>query len=159
MARLIRWVAIAALLLLVGAFAVSRLGLDLGPSLEVARRSHAQGLGAAALAGDLGALLFAIALVQLIRLLGKLGMGEMFAASVTAAVRSFAFWLMLSAVVAIVGPALAALIGGFGGSVHRIELRLDLRDVMFVIAALVLFLLARMLDEAARLDRELKAFI
>ena len=49
--------------------------------------------------------------------------------------------------------------GGLGGSAHRIEIRLDLRDVMFVIAALVLFLLARMLDEAARLDRELKEFV
>ena len=157
-ARLVRWVAIAALLLLVGAFAAYRLGLDLGPSVEV-RGKSAEAPDHAAWGADLAALLFAIALVQLIRLLGRLGMGEMFAPSVTGAVRSFAFWLMLSAIVAIVAPPLIGLIGGLGGSAHRIEIRLDLRDVMFVIAALVLFLLARMLDEAARLDRELKEFV
>ena len=154
---MVRWVAIAALLLLVGAFTAYRLGLDLGPSVEV--RGKSGGPDHAAWGADLAALLFAIALVQLIRLLGRLGMGEMFAPSVTGAVRSFAFWLMLSAIVAIVAAPVIGMAGALGGSAHRIEIRLDLRDVMFVIAALVLFLLARMLDEAARLDRELKEFV
>ena len=158
-AQLIRWVAVAALLLLVGAFAVSGLGLDLGPSVEVARRPHGDRTPIAGVAASIAVLLFAIALVQLIRLLGRLGQGELFAPSVTGAVRSFAFWLMLSAVVALAATPLAGLIGVVGGSSDRIELRIDLRDVMFLIAALVLFLLARMLDEAARLDRELKEFV
>lgn len=156
---MVRWVAVAALLLLIGAFAVYRLGLDLGSSIDVARSARGASSNHAAWGSDLAALLFAIALVQLIRLLGRLGKGEMFAPSVTGAVRSFAFWLMLSAIVAIVAAPLIGIIGGLGGPGHRVEIRLDIRDVMFVIAALVLFLLARMLDEAARLDRELQEFV
>ncbi len=158
-ARLVRGITIAALILLVAAFAVSRFGFDLGPSVAVIRRSHSAGFSLAGAIGDLGVLFFAIALVQLIRLLGRLGSGDMFAPAVTRAFRSFAFWLMLSAVTALAGPPLAGLIAALGGGTHRIEFRIDLRDVMFVIAGLVLFLVSRMLDEAARLDAELKEIV
>ena len=158
-ARALRWIAIAALLLLVSAFAVSRLGIDLGQSVEVVRRSHVSSLSLPGAAADLSVLLFAIALVQLIRLLGRLESGEMFAAPVTGAFRSFAFWLMLSAIVAIAGPPLTALLAPRGGDVHRLEVPIDLHNVMFLITGLVLFLVARMLDEATRVDTELKEIV
>lgn len=158
-ARFLRWIAIVALLLLVAAFAVSRIGIDLGPSIEVVSRAHAGGFSLPGLAADLSVLLFAIALVQLIRLLGRLGMGELFAPAVTAAFRAFAFWLMLSAVVAIAGPPLAAIASTIGSRVHHVEVPIDLRNVMFLITGLVMFLVARMLDEAARLDSELKEIV
>ena len=46
-----------------------------------------------------------------------------------------------------------------GGGGHRIELRIDLREVMFVIAGLMLFFVARMLHEAAKLDSELREIL
>lgn len=149
----------AALVLLIAAAAVSRFNLDLGPWIAVVRRSQPAEYSLAGAVGDLGVLFFAIALVQLIRLLGRLSSGDLFAPAVTSAFRSFAFWLMLSAIIAMAGPPLAGLATALGGGGHRIEFRIDLRDVMFVIAGLVLFLVARMLDEAARLDRELKEIV
>jgi Protein of unknown function (DUF2975) len=156
-ARIVRWAAIAALVLLISAFIVSRLGLDLGPNVQVVRRTHASGhLGAA---GDLSALFFAVALVQLIRLLGRLSSGELFAPAVTSAFRTFAFWLMVSAIAGIAAPPIASLMAETTGQAHRIEFRIDLRDVMFLVAGLLMFLVARMLDEATRLDAELKEIV
>ena len=158
-ARVLRWIAIAALLLLVGAFAVSRLGIDLGQSVDVVRRSDVPSLSLAGVAADLSVLLFAVALFQLIRMLGRVESGELFAAPVTGAFRSFAFWLMLSAILAIAGPPIAAILVAQGSEVHRVEVPIDLHNVMFLITGLVLFLVARMLDEAARVDTELKEIV
>lgn len=156
---MLRGVSVAALLLLVAAFAVARLDIDLGQSLEVARRSHGGGAALPGLAADISVLLFGIALVQLIRLLGRLGSGELFAAPVTRAFRAFAFWLMLSAITAIAGPPLAAVLAPRNGALERIEVPIDLHNIMFLITGLVLFLVARMLDEAARVDTELKEIV
>lgn len=158
-AQYVRWLAIALLAILVAAFIVSRVGLDLGSSVSVVRRSHFSGQTIASVVPDLSALFFAVALVQLIRLLGRLGSGELFAPGVTGAFRSFAFWLMLSAIVAIAGPPLAGAVATLSESQHRIAILIDLRDIMFLIAGLVLFLVARMLDEAARLDAELREIV
>lgn len=158
-ARIVRWVVIAFLLVLIAAFIVSRVGLDLGSAISVVRRTHLSGQSVASLVPDLSALFFAVALFQLIRLLGRLGSGELFAPGVTGAFRSFAFWLMLSAIVAIAGPPIAGLIAIPAGGGHRVAILIDLRDIMFLIAGLVLFLVARMLDEAARLDAELREIV
>lgn len=156
---MVRWFAIAALVLLIVAFAIARLGIDFGPQLIVVHRSHAPGTTAVGLISDLAVLLFAISLVQLIRLLGRLSSGTMFAPSVTGAFRTFAFWLMLAAVVAIGGPLVAGTAAAVLGEAHPVEVRINLRDVMFVIAGMVMFLVARMLDEAARIEAELEEIV
>ena len=155
-ARRVRWFAIIVLVLMAGAFVVARFGLDLGPGLEVARRDHGTD-PRAAVAADVAILLFLVALAQLIRLLGRLGAGELFAPAVTGAFRTFAFWLLLSAAAAIAGPLLVGAAGA--GEAQRIELPISVRDVMFLIAGIVMFLIARMLDEAARIAAELDEIV
>lgn len=159
-AKALRVVAIILLIILCGGVVIAGLGLDLGSAVQVRHRSS---LGTGVLADGVGAvaaLLFAVALIQLIRLLGRIADGELFAAGVTSAFRSFAFWLMLSAIVAIAGPAVAATAAAIGeGGHHPIAIAIDLRDILFLLAGLVMFLVARMLDEAARLDAELREIV
>lgn len=159
-ARVLRLIAIAALALIVIAFVISRLGLYLGPQVMVVRQGHgADSLVANLAATDAGVLLFAVSLAQLIRLLGRLGSGELFGPAVTGAFRTFAFWLLLSAAVAIGGPLLAGLAGALSDASHRAEFRISIRDVMFLVASLVIFLVARMFDEAARIESELEEIV
>lgn len=158
-ARVLRLIAIAALALIVIAFVISRLGLYLGPQVMVVRQGHGADSLVANLATDAGVLLFAVSLAQLIRLLGRLGSGELFGPAVTGAFRTFAFWLLLSAAVAIGGPLLAGLAGALSDASHRAEFRISIRDVMFLVASLVIFLVARMFDEAARIESELEEIV
>jgi hypothetical protein len=158
-ARIVRWFAIAALVLILVAFAIVRLGIDLGPQLTVVSRSHTSEMSAVGLISDLAVLLFVISLVQLIRLLGRLSSGTMFGPAVTGAFRTFAFWLLLAAVVAIGGPLVAGGLSAAFGQSHFVEVRISMRDVMFLIAGMVMFLVARMLDEAARIEAELEEIV
>jgi len=157
-ARTIRSIAAIALAVLIVAFAIARIGLDFGPNLLIERRFH-DGGWLSGFVSDLSAVFFMVALVQLIRLLGRLSAGELFAPTVTGAFRSFAFWLMLSGIAAIIAPPLAGFAVPNASGVHRIELQIDLRDIMFLIAGLVMFLVARMLDEAARIKAELEEIV
>lgn len=156
---MVRWFAIAALVLILAAFAVARLGIDLGPHLTVMRRSHAVGTSAVGLISDLAVLFFAISLLQLIRLLGRLSSGTMFAPSVTGAFRTFAFWLLLAAIMAIGGPLVAGAASAVFGESPFVEVRVNMRDVMFLVAGMLMFLVARMLDEAARIEAELEEIV
>ena len=101
--------------------------------------------------------LFAIALWRLSAMLGLLASGERFTAPVAAAFRSFALWLLLAALAQILVPLVVAVAGG--GSGGRVAMVFDLREAFAVIAALVLFLVARMLEEAARIDLELREIV
>ena len=157
-ARRVRWFVIAVVVVIVSAFLIARFGLDLGPQLTVVRPTHASDL-AGSLISDLAVVLFLVSLVQLIRLLGRLSSGEMFAPSVTGAFRAFAFWLLLSAIVAIVGPPVAGAVSAAMGRGHAIEVPIRMRDIMFLVAGMVMFLVARMFDEAARIEAELEEIV
>lgn len=157
-ARMLRWLVIAALALTILAFLVSRAGLYLDGHVLIVRQAEADG-PAARIVADAAVVLFVVSLVQLIRLLGELSSGKLFAASITRAFRSFAFWMLMSALVAIVGTPLASALSAAATGTFQLELKISLRDVMYLIAGLVMFLIARMLDEAARLDSELKEIV
>jgi hypothetical protein len=152
-------VVIVLLALLAAAFAINRLGIDLPSWLQI--RRHGAGTGAAAPHWllDLSMLLFLIALAQLALMLGRLRRGEVFTVGVTAAFRAFASWLLASAALAVAAPLLTAAATVLAGGSDRVPIFLDFRQLSYVIAALVLFLIARMLDEAARIEAELREIV
>lgn len=146
------------LALVVGAYATARLGIDLGPGIKVESRSDVSGPPVSAFAADAAVVLFAISLWRLAQMLRMLGRGERFTKSVAAAFRSFAFWLLLASLAQILLPIAASVLLNPPGD-GRIALAFDLLEIFFVIAALVQFLVARMLEEAADLDAELKEIV
>jgi len=138
-------------------YGAARLGVQLG---ELRIEYHDQGADSAppGLIADANMLLLLVALFRLTQMLGQVASGELFSAGVIARFRSFAFWLMLAALVRLFGPAAWALIGVAQGG-HRLEIRIDFRDVLTVGVTLVLFLLARLLERARRLDEEMREFV
>ncbi len=84
--------------------------------------------------------------------------GDLFSARVVKAFRSFAFWLLLVALVWIVAPIAAVLLAG-PGDARQLEFRLQMRDVLTVGIALILFLVARLLERARTVDEELREIV
>jgi hypothetical protein len=74
------------------------------------------------------------------------------------AFRAFAFWLLLLALVWIIAPVAAVLLAG-PDDARRMEFRLQMRDVLTVGIALILFLVARLLERARTVDEELREII
>ena len=146
------------LVLMVGAYGIARLGIDLGPGVKVESRPVGSGAPVPAFAADVAVILFAMSLWRLAQMLRLLGRGERFTRLVAAAFRSFAFWLLLAALAQTLLPIAASVL--LTASDHgRIALAFDLLEIFFIIAALVLFLVVRMLEEAAELDAELKEIV
>ena len=152
-------VVVALLAIAAAAFAIDRFGIDFGPWLQIRRHGAGPQVAVPGWVLDLSILLFLIALAQLARLLGRLRRGEVFTAGVTAAFRAFAAWLLASAVVSVIAPMFAAAATTVAGGSARIPVLIDIRQLSYVIAALVLFLIARMLDEAARIEAELREIV
>lgn len=145
-------------LLVAAAYLIGRFGLAVGPMVEV--RYHASHLTWPAQAvSDVATIMFLVALVQLALLLRHIGHGELFGARVTGSLRRFAFWLFLSALVSIVGPTLVELATVDHRSGGAIHITADLRDLFYLVASLVLFLVARVIEEAAGIDAELREIV
>jgi hypothetical protein len=66
--------------------------------------------------------------------------------------------LLLIALVWIVAPIVGALLAGPGEARH-IELTFQLRDVLTVGVALILFLVARLLERARTIDEEMREIV
>ena len=153
----LRWIVICAIGVMALLYLAARFGVELGN----ARFEHArEDLGPQVrLVGDLSMLLLIMALIRLIQMLGRIAAGELFSAGVVGAFRSFALWLMLMAVVGLVGPPLLQLLGAGAGGPHRVEMRIDFRAVLTLGVTLVLFLLARLLERARTIDEENREFV
>ena len=148
------WIFWACILL---AYAVGRFGLTFGV-VEVQAHSVAGDPPAFMVLADVSILLLSVALYQLTKMLGAIAEGDLFSARVVKAFRSFAFWLLLVALVWIVAPVVAVLLAG-PGDAHRMEFRLQMRDVLTVGIALILFLVARLLERARTVDEELREIV
>ena len=85
--------------------------------------------------------------------------GDLFSARVVGAFRAFAFWLLLVALVWIVAPIAAVLARRSRRCAASIEFRLQLRDVLTVGIALILFLVARLLERARTIDEEMREIV
>lgn len=154
-ARRLRLVVLAFLGLSLVAFALAVVGLDAAPALKIETRAPGGSLWWAAVALTP----FAIALWRLAAMLGHVAHGQLFTPAVMTGFRGFAFWLMLSAVASLLVPVIAASVAVANAGGGNIPIIIDVRSLLFLIAAAVLFLVARMLEEAARIDAELKEIV
>lgn len=160
MARLIRWGVVALLVLAIAAHLVAllpdglryvRVQMDpLYPNPTPLLRG----------VGFVGGILFIAALWQLARMLRQIEMTEIFSAGVTRRFRHFAGLMLLSATVSAVVPPLLAMADACIASLScRPEIRIDIRGLWVVLICTLFFLVARLLDEARRIDEENREII
>ena len=157
-ARRLRWALWIFWACIILAYVAGRLGLSLRGAVEVQAHSSAAESGTPMIVADITILFLSIALYQLSRMLGAIGDGDLFSARVVGSFRSFAFWLLVMAVVWVVAPIVAVFLTG-PNDAHRLEFRLQLRDVLTIGIALILFLVARLLERARTIDEEMREII
>ena len=137
-------------------YVAARFGLRLGQA-HVEYRLHQPDILITRLLSDLMLVLLLIALFRLTQMLARIAAGELFTAEVIGRFRSFALWLLVTALVGLAAPLVAGLIAPADG--HRFMLALDFQRIVTVGVTLVLFLLARLLERARRLDEEMREFV
>lgn len=157
-ARRLRWAVWIFWGCIIAAYVAGRFGLSLRGAVEVQARSSATESGMPWIVPDITILIVSVAFYQLSRMLGAIAQGDLFSARVVGAFRSFAFWLLLVALVWVVAPIVAALMIGPGES-HRLEFKLHLRDILTIGLALILFLVARLLERARAIDEEMREIV
>ena len=108
-------------------------------------------------AGSVALLL--IALFHLTRMLGLIAAGQTFGVKVVRHFRGFASWLLAMALFEFAAPILATFVALRPSGPHLVRLNIDLRDALTVAITLLLFLLARLLERARRLDDEMREFV
>lgn len=157
-ARRLRWAVWIFWVLVVLAYAAGRFGLRLRGAVEVQAHSSAAESGTPMIVADFSILLLSVALYQLNRMLGAIAEGDLFSARVVGAFKAFAFWLLLLALAWVVAPIVAVFLTGPDGA-RRLEFRLQLRDVLTIGIALILFLVARLLERARTIDEEMREIV
>ena len=156
-ARRLRWAVWVFWGCIVAAYVAGRFGLSLD-YLSVQARASVDAAGPPMIIADITILLLSAALWHLGRMLGAIAQGDLFTARVVGAFRAFAFWLLLVALVWIVAPIVGVLLAGPGDG-HRLEFKLQLRDILTIGVALILFLVARLLERARTVDEELREIV
>lgn len=140
---------VTAALLLVASFAELHVG-----TLQVLRPIVDNGGIAGTALAILGALLVLAGLWQLVRMLALIEAGDRFSPRVTRRFRHFALLMLLAATTSAVATWFAprTLIDPH----HRaLTLTIDFRDIWVMLVAGILFLVARLLDEAQRIEADL----
>lgn len=140
------------------AYLAARLNFQLGRA-HVEYRVHGPNTTATRLIGDASTAMLAIALFRLTQMLGRIAAGELFSVRVIQTFRAFAFWLLLGALLKIVAPILLPLAGPLMGGAHEIRIAIDFQEVLTLGVALLLFLLASLLERARRLEDEMREFV
>ncbi len=150
----LRWVTLAAIVLIEAVMLIAIWALLSGRGTDIGflqiRTGSLPPWPAASIVALIG-LFVGLALLRLARMLGKVEAGAPFGAA--GDLRGFARWLFLSILVSILAPpaAQAALLLGGAASPHRLEFALDNGQALMLLVTGLLFLVARLLDEAQRL--------
>jgi hypothetical protein len=156
-ARRLRWIVIAAMGIMTALYVAGRFGMQVGPA-RIEYRSHLPDVQSARYIADISLILLLAALFRLTQMLGSIASGEFFTAQVIARFRSFAFWLLLMAVFNFAGPLIGSLSGGSAG-VRQFHFAIKYSEIITVGVTLVLFLLARLLERARRIEEENREFV
>jgi hypothetical protein len=154
----LRWTVIAAMAVMALLYLAARFGLSIGEA-RVEYEHRGASAEVARVIGDILLLLLLMALFQLTRMLSRIAGGELFTAGVIGRFRSFALWLLLSALFGLFAPFVLQLLGLVPGDRHLVRFAIDFREILTVGVTLVLFLLARLLERARRLDEEVREFV
>lgn len=95
-------------------------------------------------------ILIVVALLRLARMLGKVGGGAPFGAA--ADLRGFAFYLFLAVIAANLGPLLLQFAAAAaGGEAREIRLSFGMSEILMLLVSGLIFLVAKLLDEAQRI--------
>jgi hypothetical protein len=154
----LRWIVIGALIVMLSLYVAARFHLQLG-RVHVEYFVHGSSSASAQLIGDGTVILLGVAVIHLILMLGRIARGELFSAGVVRNFRGFALWLLLMAVLGMVGPFVAELAAPRLTGHHLIRIAVDLREVLTLGITLLLFLFASLLERARRLDEEMREFV
>jgi hypothetical protein len=101
----------------------------------------------------------AAALVELARMLGRVQAQALFPAAAIRHFRRFAGLLALAAVLRVGLPVAAVLVEAWRSGEHAARLVFDGGDLLALLPAAVFFLVARLLDEAARLEDDNRSIV
>ena len=153
----LRWVVVAAMAIMAALYIAGRFGLQVGPA-RVEYRTHGPDLPLARIFADILLALLLAALFRLTQMLGRIANGELFSAAVIGHFRSFAFWLLVMALVGLFGPVLVGLADA-PPAPARFHFAIKYDGIITVCVTLVLFLLARLLERARRLEEENREFV
>ena len=137
-------------------YLLARLETDVG-TLKVVFGDH-PGSGWTAWLLDVGIVLLLVALVRLHQMLTRLGAGELFSIGVVRRFRDFAFWLMLSAACGFAAPLFGNLSGGHAPD-GAIRLAFDMRQLLVLAIAALLFLIARLLERAREFEQDSRGIV
>lgn len=141
---------------LAATYLAGRFGL--APEFLKVKASDSGGETGLSLTSDASVVLLSIAILQLNKMLCAIAQGDLFSARVVGAFRAFAFWLLLVAVASILLPVVMVLIAGPGPD-HQLEFKLQMRDLLTLGLALILFLVARLLERARTIDEEMREIV
>jgi hypothetical protein len=113
---------------------------------------------AASIAGIL-ALVTGGALVELARMLGRVTPDALFSSAVTKHFRRFACLLMVAAVLRVLLPAAASVWLASHSGVDAVRLEFSGDDLLSLLPVAVFFFVARLFDEAARLEDDQRSIV
>lgn len=155
-ARWTRW--------LVTAILIAAIALQLAtyfPAATGVGVHHMGGGSTSQLLGLVHSALMFLALLNLILLLRALEKGDLFAEGVTRRLRAFALLALIASVVGgVIAPLVAALMNNCpAGATCSPRIPLDMRVLWTVITSFIFFLVARLLDEARRIDEDHRQII
>lgn len=104
--------------------------------------------------------LLTIGLIHLLRMLRRLESGELFSPRVTQDLRAFTLFALLSAVVSTIGePAIRLITMLRQGGTTQLTLGADSGDIWLLLFTALLFLVARLIDEAIRIVDDHKQIV
>jgi hypothetical protein len=155
-ARRLRFVLDVAIVAVALLYLLARLEADVG-TLKVVFGDHPGPVWATWLL-DLGIVLLLVALLRLHQMLTLLAAGELFSVGVVRRFRDFAFWLMLSAACGFAAPLLGNLSRGHASD-GAIRLAFDMRQLLFLAIAALLFLIARLLERAREFEQDSREIV
>lgn len=156
-ARRLRVGVIAVFAIVVALIVYARLGLNLAaPHVFVQSRSGAVG---GYQVSDGALVLLGIALFWLTEALRDVGAGGLFSRVVVRRFRLFALWLLIMAIYSFVAPLIVTVPHMLTPGRHRLPILLDLRDLLLLAITLLLFLVARLLERAGAIEREMSEIV
>ena len=156
-ARRLRWIVLAsaAIVALLTLFAIASAFSDPVEGVDISFSPVGSAYAELAVA-LLSGIPFIIGLFHLARMLKGIEQGEIFTSRTIAGLKGFAFFVLLSALASILVPPIIAVASALSaaGREVRVALTFDGGDFFVLLVSALLFLLARLLGEAQRIEDE-----
>jgi len=130
-----------------------------GRFVEATLQSGDMPLAWAAFTAGAIALLLGAAMLELARMLARVGRERVFPPDATRHFRRFALFFLLASVVRAVLPALAMAVQSVRDGSGALRMTFDGGDLVTLLVAALLWLVARLFDEAARLEDDSRSMV